>query len=110
MCRVFGRQDKNVDLVGPFGLSLETHEGILMSFFLILIILSPFPHLVGNYLEAPQTAFNYARSDPVPSISGAQAMSPGIQEKPTTVITSMASATGPMRRSQAQHRQGWRGS
>lgn len=33
MYRVFGRQDKNVDLVGPFGLSLETPEGILMSFF-----------------------------------------------------------------------------
>lgn len=33
MGRVFGRQDQNAGLVCPFGLSLETPEGILMSFF-----------------------------------------------------------------------------
>ena len=62
-------------------------------------------------MEAPQTASNYARSDPVPRpSSGAPGNESGIQEKPTTVITSMAPATGPMRRSQALNiARGWRG-
>lgn len=69
------------------------------------------PLLVGNHLEALQTAFNYARSDPVPRpSSGAPGNESGIQEKPTMVITSMAPATGLRRRSQALNiSRGWTG-
>ena len=75
-----------------------------MSFFFFFnshySITCPLP--VGNYLEALQTAFNYAHSDPAPCPSSeAPGNESGIQEKLTLVITSMAPATGLKRGSQA---------